>query len=70
VPDAAKLTLGIGEAGRGAHVGPLVLAAVALTPEQSEELIAAGLRDSKPIAPRRRTALAAIIRASASWVAT
>ena len=51
-------------------MGPLVLAAVALTPEQSDQLIAAGLRDSKPLSPRHRTALAAIIRASASWVAT
>jgi ribonuclease HII len=63
-------TLGIDEAGRGAHVGPLVLAAVALTPEQSDRLIADGLRDSKPLSQRRRTALAAMIRASASWAAT
>jgi len=70
VSESAELTLGIDEAGRGAHVGPLVLAAVALTPGQADRLITAGLRDSKPLSPRRRTALAAIIRASASWVAT
>ncbi|HZK72665.1 MAG TPA: hypothetical protein VFD88_01520 [Clostridia bacterium] len=46
------------------------MAAVALTPEQSDRLIAGGLRDSKPLSPRRRTALAAIIRATASWVVT
>ena len=59
--DGAELTIGIDEAGRGAHVGPLVLAAVALTSEQSDWLIAAGLRDSKPISPRRRTALTPLL---------
>ena len=68
--ETAKLTLGVDEAGRGAQIGPLVLAAVALTPEQCDLLLAAGLRDSKPLAARRRRALAATIRASASWAAT
>jgi ribonuclease HII len=70
VGETAKLTLGVDEAGRGAQIGPLVLAAVALTPEQCDLLLAAGLRDSKPLAARRRRALAATIRASASWAAT
>ncbi|MFQ5919786.1 MAG: ribonuclease HII [Thermoplasmata archaeon] len=48
--------LGIDEAGRGPVLGPLVVAGVLC--EDQEELRALGVRDSKLLAPERRTALA------------
>jgi ribonuclease HII len=61
-------TLGIDEAGRGAQVGPLVLAGVVLGPGQAQHLLAVGLGDSKPLSAGRRHELAIAIRASAAWV--
>ena len=50
---------GVDEAGKGAVLGPLVVAAVAA---QSWDTVAAlGARDSKALAPRRREALCAEI---------
>jgi ribonuclease HII len=51
--------LGIDEAGRGPVLGPLVVAGVLC--EDQEDLRALGVRDSKLLAPERRTALAAEI---------
>lgn len=39
--------IGIDEAGRGPVLGPLVMACVAITPEQEAELAAFGIKDSK-----------------------
>ncbi|MEL6247277.1 MAG: ribonuclease HII [Cyanobacteria bacterium J06627_15] len=49
---------GVDEVGRGALFGPVVAAAVMLTPEQATQLAAAGVTDSKRLRPRQRTALA------------
>jgi ribonuclease HII len=51
--------LGIDEAGRGPVLGPLVVAGVLC--EDQEDLRELGVRDSKVLAPERRTALAAEI---------
>jgi ribonuclease HII len=52
---------GIDEVGRGPWAGPVTAAAVILDPER----IPAGLDDSKRLAPARRAALAAALRACA-----
>lgn len=49
--------IGTDEAGRGALAGPVVAAAVFLTQEQEEKLLAMKLRDSKLITPNRREKL-------------
>ncbi len=49
---------GVDEAGRGPLAGPVVAAAVVLSPDAVPE----GLADSKTLAPRRRVELAARIR--------
>ncbi len=46
--------IGTDEAGRGSLAGPVVAAAVYLTDEQEEKLLAMNLRDSKLISPGRR----------------
>lgn len=68
------LTLGIDEAGRGAVIGPLVLAGCALTPAQEASLVEAGVADSKGFGPPAkaqtiRADLAALIRTRATWCA-
>lgn len=45
---------GVDEAGRGPLAGPVVAAVAVLTPEQQDELVAMGLRDSKKMTPKRR----------------
>jgi len=55
---------GVDEAGRGPLAGPVVAAAVILSPQQP----IAGLADSKRLSPRRREELAVAIRARAlAW---
>jgi ribonuclease HII len=57
-------TAGVDEAGRGPLAGPVVAAAVILDPQHHID----GLADSKVLAPARREALAAEIRAySLAW---
>lgn len=51
------IVIGTDEAGRGALAGPVVAAAVYLTEEQEEKLLAMSLRDSKLISERRREKL-------------
>jgi ribonuclease HII len=51
------LLAGADEAGRGPLAGPVVGAAVILTPPQREALLKLGLRDSKRMSPERREAL-------------
>lgn len=53
---------GVDEVGRGPLAGPVVAAVVVLAPGQT----IAGVRDSKLLSPKRREALAAIIRAEAT----
>lgn len=53
----AFIIAGADEAGRGPLAGPVVAAAAILTAVQRERLLAAGLRDSKKLTPKRREAL-------------
>ncbi len=48
------LLVGVDEAGRGAWIGPLVVGAVAVRPEEVERLREAGARDSKLLTPLKR----------------
>jgi ribonuclease HII len=59
---AARLLVGIDEAGRGPLAGPVVAAAVAFPPGEDPP---AGLRDSKTLSARRRAELLPLIRAHA-----
>ncbi len=51
------IIIGTDEAGRGALAGPVVAAAVYLTPEQEHELLSMKLRDSKLMTPSGRERL-------------
>lgn len=63
-PDAAALTAGVDEAGRGCLAGPVVAAAVILP----EGCRIPGLDDSKALSERQREALAPVIRRTAqAW---
>jgi len=71
---STPLTLGIDEAGRGAVLGPLVVAGCAMTPAQEAVLREAGVADSKGFGPPAkaqavREDLAALIRERATWCA-
>ncbi len=55
------LIAGVDDAGRGAVIGPLVVAGILVDEEGLEEIEALGVRDSKTIAPKRREYLAAEI---------
>lgn len=61
------ILVGIDEAGRGAEVGPLVVAAVAIDSQRLGELTQLGLRDSKMLTAARRQAVAQQIRQAAIW---
>lgn len=63
--DVAWPRAGVDEVGRGAWFGPVVAAAVLLTPAQHQQLQHLGVRDSKQLSPQRRLALAQDIRAIA-----
>lgn len=70
--DPPSLEIGVDEAGRGAVLGPLVMAACGLSPLTAVSLEALGVADSKSFgAPRRaqarRAALAEEIRNRAEW---
>ncbi|MBF2099404.1 MAG: ribonuclease HII [Gloeomargaritaceae cyanobacterium C42_A2020_066] len=59
---------GVDEAGRGALFGPVVAAAVLVTPDQAQVLARMGVRDSKQLTAGRRQALVNPIQASVqSW---
>lgn len=59
---------GVDEVGRGCLFGPVVAAAVILSPEATTELTAAGVKDSKKLTPKQRCRLAQMIRDMAiSW---
>jgi len=53
-----KLIAGIDEAGRGAVIGPLVVAGAAFSEEQIKDLEKLGVKDSKLHTPRQRERLA------------
>ena len=55
------LIAGVDDAGRGAVIGPLVIAGIAVDEEGLEEITALGVRDSKTVTPRRRERLASEI---------
>ncbi|NJL44340.1 MAG: ribonuclease HII [Nitrosarchaeum sp.] len=55
------LTIGIDEAGRGPVMGPLVMAAVALTSTEEKNLKKQGVRDSKLLTPEERERLFTLI---------
>ena len=62
------LIIGTDEAGRGSLAGPVVAAAVYLTDEQEESLIAMGLKDSKRVSHNGREKLfAAMNEAGVLW---
>lgn len=65
-PDATTLstltTIGSDETGKGDYFGPLVVAAVRLEPERSQEVLAAGVMDSKKIRDPRALQLGAWLR--------
>ncbi len=56
----SKIT-GIDEAGRGAIIGPLVIAAVSLDKNVIKELKSLGVRDSKKLTPEKREELSKLI---------
>lgn len=57
--------IGLDESGKGDYFGPLVVAAVHVTPEQADSLTALGVRDSKRLTDGRATALAQAVREQA-----
>jgi ribonuclease HII len=61
----SKLIAGIDEAGRGAVMGPLVIAGVSMDPGQENHLRKIGVKDSKLLSPARREKLSAAIEKAA-----
>ncbi|MFT4308866.1 MAG: ribonuclease HII [Candidatus Woesearchaeota archaeon] len=62
------ITGGIDEAGRGPVVGPMVMAICGLSKETGEQLLRAGIKDSKLILPVIRIMLAELIREKADFI--
>ncbi|MBD3406543.1 MAG: hypothetical protein GF411_10555 [Candidatus Lokiarchaeota archaeon] len=67
---SSRFILGSDEAGKGEWLGPLVVSAVVLTPEQTTKLRADGVMDSKNLSLRRIAALAQRIKANAEFFET
>jgi ribonuclease HII len=63
-----KIIAGVDEAGRGAVIGPLVIAGVSMEEKDLEKLKKWNVRDSKLIAPRVRVKLADMIEGAAKSV--
>jgi len=57
--------LGVDEAGRGAVIGPLVVAGVLLDETGEKKLRKVGVKDSKKLSPEKREELASIIKETA-----
>jgi ribonuclease HIII len=62
--DKIEMTIGSDEAGKGEWLGPMVIAAVALTPQQSRLLQSAGVMDSKEVPLAKLSELANEIETS------
>ncbi len=58
VREITSLIAGIDEAGRGAVVGPLVVAGVTIDKKYEKRLVTLGVKDSKKLSPKRREELA------------
>lgn len=56
------LTAGVDDAGRGAIIGPLVIAGISLDEDDLLKLTKIGVKDSKRLSPRRREQLAQQIK--------
>jgi ribonuclease HII len=56
------LIVGVDDAGRGAVIGPLVIAGILLDERDLPKLVALRVRDSKLLSPKRREELSAVIR--------
>ena len=56
--DGITLICGIDEAGRGALIGPMVIAGIVVDSKYEKNLKAIGVRDSKELTPKRRSELA------------
>ncbi|MFH1364759.1 MAG: ribonuclease HII [Candidatus Aenigmatarchaeota archaeon] len=63
-----ELIAGIDEAGRGAVIGPLIIAGVSMDPDKENLLRKAGVRDSKLVTQNRRVKLAKLIEKHAKDV--
>jgi ribonuclease HII len=59
---------GLDEAGRGPVIGPLVVAGVLVEEEKVQQLVSIGVRDSKLLTPKSRSALAEKIEKIATMV--
>jgi ribonuclease HII len=53
-----RFICGIDEAGRGALIGPMVIAGVKISKRDEKKLVRIGVKDSKKLSPRRRKKLA------------
>ncbi|MCZ6615748.1 MAG: ribonuclease HII, partial [Thaumarchaeota archaeon] len=67
---SSAMLCGIDEAGRGAIIGPLVVAGVVFKREAIEGLLELGVKDSKALTPAKRSQLAAEITDRAVRVTT
>lgn len=66
IPHLSTLKVaGVDEVGRGALFGPVVAAAVVLTPDAANRLVQLGVTDSKRLSPAQRESLVEPIRHSA-----
>jgi len=61
---------GVDESGKGDYFGPLVSAAVVVTPEGAAKLAAAGVRDSKKLTAKRVATLAPLVKDTAAACVT
>ena len=71
-PDLPRDTAwaGVDESGKGDYFGPLVSAAVVVTPHAAAELAAAGVQDSKRLTDTRVAKLAPLIRGLTQYAVT
>jgi ribonuclease HIII len=61
---------GVDESGKGDYFGPLVSAAVVVTPHAAAELAAAGVQDSKRLSDSRVAKLAPVVRKASRYAVT
>lgn len=66
IDDNEKIIAGVDEAGRGAVIGPLVIAGVSVSRGGEQVLKKMGVRDSKLLSPSRRQKLAELIDKTAN----